>query len=375
MDVMDLVLKTPENAPYKGEKDFSVVIACDDTTAARVCEILQLLNENLQQEEGRLLYQLRRLETLAFVEMQEPAAVEAAAADMIIIGVRDGRELQGMVADWIKRCLDLRAGRPGVLVAVVEAELEAEDAQGKLAQLRAAAALGRLDFFALGDQVGRDAGLVRRLSERVRKLILTQRSGRLGGSPGGRKLPAETQAEGLAWYCARTKPKHEHIAAVHLRKNLNLEVFQPQLRVEHATRRGIVRVVEPLFPGYIFVRCVLEQCLDEVQHANGVQHLVHFGHRIPTVPDSIVAELQECFEMEDTLTLEDRIFPGDEVTIGEGALSGMHAFVLRLMPARKRVQVLINILGGSTPVEVDRSSVVLERNTLAEMVPVLAAAN
>jgi len=66
---------------------------------------------------------------------------------------------------------------------------------------------------------------------------------------------------------------------------------------------------------------------------------------------------------------------GDEITIGEGAFAGMHAFVLRLMPARKRVQVLINILGGSTPVEVDRSSVVLNKNTLADMVPVLAAAH
>jgi len=33
--------------------------------------------------------------------------------------------------------------------------------------------------------------------------------------------------ESPAWYCARTKPKHEHIAAANLRKNLNLEVFIP----------------------------------------------------------------------------------------------------------------------------------------------------
>jgi hypothetical protein len=47
---------------------------------------------------------------------------------------------------------------------------------------------------------------------------------------------------------------------------------------------------------------------------------------------------------------------------------------LRVMPARQRVQVLLDILGGPTPVEVDRTAVVLERDTVADWVPVLAAA-
>jgi len=158
-----------------------------------------------------------------------------------------------------------------------------------------------------------------------------------------------------------------------MRKNLNLEVFQPQLRVERATQRGVVRVVEPLFPCYVFVRCVLEDYLDEIQYANGVHSLVHFGHRIPPVPDPIVEELRECFEAADTMTVPDRIAPGDEVTIGEGAFAGMHAYVLRLMPARKRVQVLLEVLGGPTPVEVNRCSVVLVKNSLAELAPILAA--
>jgi len=51
----------------------------------------------------------------------------------------------------------------------------------------------------------------------------------------------------------------------------------------------------------------------------------------------------------------------------------MRAFVLRLMPAKKRVQVLLDVLGGPTPVEVDRCSVVLVNNTLAELAPILAA--
>jgi hypothetical protein len=37
------------------------------------------------------------------------------------------------------------------------------------------------------------------------------------------------------------------------------------------------------------------------------------------------------------------------------------------------VQILLDILGGLTAVEVDRASVVLEKNTVADRVPVLAA--
>ncbi|HEX5397505.1 MAG TPA: transcriptional activator RfaH [Verrucomicrobiae bacterium] len=181
------------------------------------------------------------------------------------------------------------------------------------------------------------------------------------------------QTGDLNWYCARTKPKHEHLAAAHLRRNLSLEVFQPQLRVERATQRGVMRVLEPLFPCYIFVRCTLEEHLDEIQYANGIHSLVHFGRRIVGVPKAIVEELRECFETEDTMTVPDRISPGDEVVIGDGAFAGMRAYVLRLMPARKRVQVLLEVLGGPTPVEVNRHSVVLLKNTLADMLPILAA--
>ena len=181
------------------------------------------------------------------------------------------------------------------------------------------------------------------------------------------------QSEDLAWYCARTKPKHEHLSAEHLRKNLNLAVFHPRLQVERATQRGVMRVLEPLFPGYIFVRCVLGECLNEIQYANGIHSLVHFGQRIPPVPDSIVRELQECFAMTDIMTLPGCISPGDEVNIGEGAFAGMNAYVLRLLPAKNRVEVLLDILGRPTPVEVNRCSVVPVKNNLSELAPILAA--
>jgi transcriptional antiterminator RfaH len=181
------------------------------------------------------------------------------------------------------------------------------------------------------------------------------------------------QIEAPAWYCARTKPKHEHIAAANVRKNLKLEVFNPRLRLERATQRGVVRSVEPLFPCYIFIRCVIEDKLNEIQHTNGVSSLVRFGQRIPKVGDSIIEDLQKYFEAEEPMTVEDCLAPADEVIIADGAFAGMQAKVLRVMPATQRVQILLDILGGPTSVEVDRASVVSGKDTMAGRVPVLAA--
>jgi transcriptional antiterminator RfaH len=174
-----------------------------------------------------------------------------------------------------------------------------------------------------------------------------------------------------SWFCARTKPKCEHIAAANLGRNLGLEVFNPRLRMERSTRRGLVRTVEPLFPCYIFVRCP-DTALNDVRYVTGISSLVHFGINVPTVPDAIIDELKECFDRGEPLAVEDRLLPGAEVSVVEGAFRGVQAVVLRTLPARQRVQVLLEILGRPTLVEVDRSDLVVENRVVADLMPSLA---
>ncbi len=147
------------------------------------------------------------------------------------------------------------------------------------------------------------------------------------------------EVEHPAWYCARTKAKQEHIAASAVRKNLKLEVFHPQLRVERVTRRGVVRVTEPVFPCYVFIRCIIEARLNEIQHTKGIRSLVHFGNGIPSVRDSVIAGLQECFEAEEPKMVRDGLMPGDEVTVGKGAKRrlGMRLRLRQKSSLRKRI--------------------------------------
>jgi transcriptional antiterminator RfaH len=187
-----------------------------------------------------------------------------------------------------------------------------------------------------------------------------------------REFAWETTAP--AWYCARSKPKNEHIAAANLRKHLGLEVFQPRLQSQMTTCRGVIkRLTEPLFPGYVFVRCVIERSADQIRHTVGISSIVNFGQRIPTVPESVIGELQECFGAEEMLAIDKQPAAGDGVTLCAGVFFGMQAVVLRAWPAKRRVQILLDILGRPTPMEVDSSLVTLERKPVADLLPTLAA--
>ena len=40
------------------------------------------------------------------------------------------------------------------------------------------------------------------------------------------------------WYCLRSQPKHEHIAAAHLRRLDQVTVFCPRIKFKRSTRQG-----------------------------------------------------------------------------------------------------------------------------------------
>jgi len=181
-----------------------------------------------------------------------------------------------------------------------------------------------------------------------------------------------SQVGEAAWYCARTQPKHEHIAARNLRSRLGLDVFNPRLRMEKATRRGVVRTIEPLFPCYVFVRCRLADRVDEIRYTYGISSLVHFGPTIPAVSESVIEELRQCFESEELMDVEDRLMPGSQVTLVEGPFLGSQGVIVRVMPAKQRVQILLDFLGRTTLTEVDRKTLAVENRSIVNLMPILA---
>src|ERR1700742_1061178 len=99
----------------------------------------------------------------------------------------------------------------------------------------------------------------------------------------------------MKWFCLRSQPKHEHLAAGYLQKDAGMEVFLPRIRFRRATKRGREWVTEALFPNYLFARFDWEKSLRHAQHARGIQTVVHFGNRWPAIPDDTIDELQRLW--------------------------------------------------------------------------------
>ena len=170
-------------------------------------------------------------------------------------------------------------------------------------------------------------------------------------------LPVLSRAS-IAWFCVRTQPKHEHIAAAKLLQDSEIEVFLPRIRYRRFTRSGPVWVTEALFLNYLFVKFDLAARLRFVQAAPGVRGVVHFGEQWPTVPESVMADLRTAWGSADARTLMHELEPGDAVEIAGGVFDGLSAVVTRPMSGAQRVAVLLDFLGRSTAVELDRSHLV-----------------
>ena len=149
----------------------------------------------------------------------------------------------------------------------------------------------------------------------------------------------------------RTRPRHEHIAAAGLRRNLELEVFLPRIRFKRSTRKGLVQVTEALFLNYLFARFDLGASLRRVQSARGVEGVVHFGKHWPVIPDGVIAGLRAAMGDEELRVIAHEFNPGDVVEIGTGAFQGLQAIVTRIVPGKQRIAVLLDFLGRQTTME------------------------
>src|SRR5712664_2969796 len=120
------------------------------------------------------------------------------------------------------------------------------------------------------------------------------------------------------WFCLKTQPKREHLAATALRRHFAVECFSPRLRFRRITQRGPVWFVEAMFPGYLFTKFVYSKQHRAVEASHGIRGIVRFGDRLATLPENIVAGLQLIVGAEEVVTIDSSIKIGQSVQIIEG---------------------------------------------------------
>jgi transcriptional antiterminator RfaH len=159
------------------------------------------------------------------------------------------------------------------------------------------------------------------------------------------------------WFCLKTQPKREHLAATALQRQFGVECFSPRLRFRRMTQRGPVWFVEAMFPGYLFAKFIYSTQHRAVESSHGIRGIVHFGDRLATLPENIVAALKSRVGAEEIMTLDCSIKVGQPVQIVDGPFQGLEVVVTRLLPAKERIRVLFNFLGRTVEMEVSTAKV------------------
>jgi transcriptional antiterminator RfaH len=167
-------------------------------------------------------------------------------------------------------------------------------------------------------------------------------------------LPDDSE---LRWYCIRSKPKRQNLAAASLR-SLGIDVFNPQLRYRRVNRRGQWTATVPVFTNYLFGRFELARLFRGARYAPGVSDILCFGGRWAEIPEGEIALLRSVWTDADAVVEpEQQVEVGASVVLTGGLFHGMEATVVALLPARRRVQVLLEFLGGVKVAEVDADAV------------------
>ena len=163
------------------------------------------------------------------------------------------------------------------------------------------------------------------------------------------------------WYCFKALPKKEHIAARLLGQLPEVSAFCPRISYLKNTKRGKVRFVECLFPGYVFVEADLQSAYRQIRSVQGIRDVVAFGERMPRIPESFIADLQARVNEESLCQVPEPDFaPGQEVMITEGPFRNWRAIVTGSVDARQRVALLLEFLGRQMEIQMETSTLLPE---------------
>jgi transcriptional antiterminator RfaH len=171
----------------------------------------------------------------------------------------------------------------------------------------------------------------------------------------GCEMPAR---DGTEWFVAQTHPRKERVALRHL-ANQDFGPFLPSIRRTRRHGGRFESVLEPLFPGYVFVAIDVEtQRWRSVNGTLGVTRLLTDGDRPLPVRGGFVEALRERADRNGVIAgaAESGLRPGDQVRFSSGPFAELVGRVASL-PSAERVDVLLNVLGREVLVRSDAAAV------------------
>ena len=161
----------------------------------------------------------------------------------------------------------------------------------------------------------------------------------------------------LNWYAVRARSNHEQKVYDQL-MGKSFHVYYPTVEVWSRRRDRKKKIRKPLFSGYLFVECELDNYtwLD-IKKTHGVVNLVGFSDRPEPIPVEQINSIQTILDAGITPRPHPYLDKGDKVIVVDGPLKGAIGIYEEFDKEKGKLIVSLDLLGRSVEVEVESYSV------------------
>jgi transcriptional antiterminator RfaH len=152
------------------------------------------------------------------------------------------------------------------------------------------------------------------------------------------------------WFILQFKANAHHQAA----KNLNRQGFETYLPMHNITSRKasrFINAVQPLFPGYMFVKFNKEEPKwHRINNTYGVSRLITFNSILKSIPTMFVDNLMQRYDLSGKLRPLKKLKKGDQVKVLKGPFANFIATV-ETYETDQRIWILMDLMGRKTKIE------------------------
>lgn len=221
--------------------------------------------------------------------------------------------------------------------------------------------------------------------ELIEREALERLQADIGGEIVGKKLmPIGDALNGLVrqddvtcevagdWFAVNTEPRHEELAKEEIGGLGGVVVYLPVISRQERGGKGAMRTIcRPMFPGYLFARCLLsDRAYHGIKSARGVHRLLGNGSAIYVPPGAIeVVRLREAeFAEKEAKRVELQeaarkakeggksgiiwhFSEGDRVRIKNGPFAGFYAQLESAVDSHDRLKALVHLFGRKSSID------------------------
>jgi transcription elongation factor/antiterminator RfaH len=157
----------------------------------------------------------------------------------------------------------------------------------------------------------------------------------------------------MNWYAIYTRSRHEQKAKERLLEK-KIETFLPLIERWSRRKDRRKRILVPLFPGYLFVRTLLEAQIHlEILKTDGVVRILgNDGSPIP-IPDEQIHAIQSLIRNGVAAERHPYLKKGMKVRVVNGPLMGIEGILLKTQSKKNRLIISVDLLQESVSVEMD----------------------